>query len=77
VAREMVEGWRDFVDVVKDYGIARSEGLLLRYLSQVHDTLVQSVPEEDKSDSVYDAIAYLRTLLAGVDSSLVERWGVR
>ncbi|MBW2269755.1 MAG: DUF3516 domain-containing protein [Deltaproteobacteria bacterium] len=74
IAREVVEDWRDFVDVVKDYGIARSEGLLLRYLSQVHDTLVQSVPEADKSDAVYDAIAFLRTLLAGVDSSLVEAW---
>jgi len=74
IAREMVEHWRDFIDVVKDYGIARSEGLLLRYLSQVHDTLVQSVPEDDKSDAVYDVIAYLRTLIAGVDSSLVEAW---
>lgn len=74
IAREMVEDWREFVDFVKDYGIARSEGLLLRYLSQVHDTLVQSVPEELKTDAVYDAIAFLRTLLAGVDSSLVEAW---
>ena len=70
----MVEHWRDFVDVVKEWGIARSEGLLLRYLSQVHDTLVRSVPEEHRSDAVYDAIAYLRTLLAGVDSSLVDAW---
>lgn len=74
VAREMLEGYRDFDDYVKEYGIARSEGLLLRYLSQVHNTLVQSVPEEAKTEQVYDAVAFLRTLLQRVDSSLVEAW---
>lgn len=74
VAREMIEGWRDFVDYVKEYGIARSEGLLLRYLSQVHGTLVRNVPDGHKSDALYDVIAYLRTLLSDVDSSLVEAW---
>ncbi|HJO24138.1 MAG: DUF3516 domain-containing protein [Myxococcota bacterium] len=74
VAREMLEGWRDFVDYVKEYGIARSEGLLLRYLSQVHGTLVRNVPEAHKTDALYDAVAYLRTLLSDVDSSLVEAW---
>jgi superfamily II RNA helicase len=74
VAREMLEGWRDFVDYVKEYAVARSEGRLLRYLGEVHATLVQNVPEEAKTDAVYDAIAYLRTLIQGVDSSLVEAW---
>ncbi|MCH7707159.1 MAG: DUF3516 domain-containing protein [Myxococcales bacterium] len=74
IAREMVENYRDFVDYVKEYGIARSEGTLLRYLSQVHNTLVQNVPEESKTEAVYDTIAYLRTLIQGVDSSLVEAW---
>jgi hypothetical protein len=76
VAREMVEGYRDFVDYVREYGVARSEGLLLRYLSQVHHTLVQTVPEEEKSDELYDVIAFLRTTVQGVDSSLVEAWEV-
>jgi len=74
VAREMLEGYRDFVDYVREYSIARSEGLLLRYLSQVHHTLVQTVPEEEKTDELYDAIAFLRTTVQGVDSSLVEAW---
>jgi hypothetical protein len=74
VARELFEGCLAFVDYVRALGVARSEGTLLRYLSQVHDTLVRSVPDENKSESVHDAIAYLRTLVQGVDASLLQAW---
>jgi superfamily II RNA helicase len=74
IAREMFESCRDFVDYVREHGVARSEGLLLRYLSQLHNTLVQTVPEEAKTEEVYDAIAFLRTTLQNVDSSLVQAW---
>jgi len=74
IAREMFEGMRSFRDYVKEYSLARSEGLLLRYLSQVHNTLAKSIPEETKTEAVYDALAYLRTMIARVDSSLVEAW---
>jgi hypothetical protein len=74
VAREMFERCIGFVDQVRELGIGRSEGLLLRYLSQVHDTLVRSLPEEHKTQAVYDAIAYFRTLVQGVDASLLQAW---
>jgi superfamily II RNA helicase len=74
IAREMVEGFVSFRTYVQEYGLARSEGLLLRYLSQVHNALVKSVPDEAKTDEVYDVIAFLRTLLARVDSSLIDAW---
>ena len=74
VAREMFEGCKAFVDSVRELGVGRSEGTLLRYLSQVHDTLVRSVPDADKSEAVYDAIAYFRTLIQGVDASLLQAW---
>jgi hypothetical protein len=74
VARELFEGCLGFVDYVRALGVARSEGTLLRYLSQVHDTLVRSVPDENKSEAVHDAIAYLRTLVQGVDASLLQAW---
>jgi hypothetical protein len=74
VAREMFEGCLGFVDYVRELGVGRSEGTLLRYLSQVHDTLVRSVPDADKNEAVYDAIAYLRTLIQGVDASLLQAW---
>ena len=76
VSMDPDEGWRDFVDYVKEYGIARSEGLLLRYLSQVHGTLVRNVPDAHKTDALYDAIAYLRTLLADVDVELLQLFAI-
>ncbi|HTY16224.1 MAG TPA: DUF3516 domain-containing protein [Myxococcota bacterium] len=77
VTREMWEGYEDFDHYVRRYGIQRSEGLLLRYLSQFHNTLAQSVPEAARSDELEDAIAFFRAMLARVDSSLVEEWEER
>jgi superfamily II DNA/RNA helicase len=74
IAREIYEGYQGFGDYVRDYGLARSEGVLLRYLSQVHNALVKSVPVGARTDAVFDVIAFFRTLLVGVDSSLVEAW---
>jgi superfamily II RNA helicase len=74
IAREIYEGYRSFVDYTRDYGLARSEGVLLRYLSQAHNTLVKSVPVEARTEEVFDVIAFFRTMLGGVDSSLVEAW---
>lgn len=74
IAREMAESYASFDDYVKRCEIAAREGLLLRYLSQVHDTLVRSVPEAARNDDVYDLIGYLQSLVAGVDSSLLQEW---
>lgn len=77
VAREMWEGYEDFDHYVRRYGLQRSEGLLLRYLSQFHNVLVQSVPEAARDDELWDAIGFFRAMLARVDSSLVEEWEER
>ena len=74
ISREMYERYASFNDYIKEYGLQRSEGILLRYLSETYKTLVQSVPDAFKSDQVVDIIAYLRTTLARVDTSLVEEW---
>ncbi|MCK6503778.1 DUF3516 domain-containing protein [Myxococcota bacterium] len=74
VARDMVEGYRAFADYVKELGIERSEGVLLRYLTEVYKALVQNVPERLRTDAVLDVIAYLRALLGRVDSSLITEW---
>jgi hypothetical protein len=74
VAREMFEGYRSFDDYVREYGLQRSEGALLRYLGQVHHTLQQSVPERAKTEEVHDVVSFFRALLARVDSSLLEEW---
>jgi len=77
VAREMWEGYEDFDHYVRRYGLQRSEGALLRYLSQFHNTLVQSIPESARDDELWEAIGFFRALLARVDSSLVEEWEER
>ncbi len=74
VAREMVEGYLSFTDYVRHYGLQRSEGVLLRYLSQVYKTLDQNVPDQLKTEAVHDIIAFLRALLERVDTSLIEEW---
>src|SRR3979409_1202060 len=50
VAREMVERFSSFNDYVRDYGLQRSEGVLLRYLGQAYKTLIQTVPESMKTE---------------------------
>jgi hypothetical protein len=74
IAREMFESYESFDDYVRRYGLQRSEGLLLRYLGQVHNALCQSVPAKAKSDAVHDSIAFFRTLVADVDTSLLDEW---
>jgi hypothetical protein len=74
VAREMVEDYMGFTDYIRRYGLQRSEGVLLRYLSQVYKTLDQNVPDQSKTDAVNDIIAFLRATLERVDTSLIEEW---
>jgi superfamily II RNA helicase len=77
VAREMFEGYRSFAGYVREYQLQRSEGLLLRYLGQLHNTLQQSVPAAARTDEVQDVISYFRTLVARVDRSLLLEWESR
>jgi formate dehydrogenase maturation protein FdhE len=74
VAREMVERFCSFNDYVRDYGLQRSEGVLLRYLGQVYKTLVQTIPEPLKTEPLDDIISYFRAMIRQVDSSLLEEW---
>jgi len=74
VAREMVEDYLGFTDYVRRYGLQRSEGVLLRYLSQVYKTLDQNVPDQVKTEAVHDIVAFLRATLERVDTSLIEEW---
>jgi superfamily II RNA helicase len=74
VARDMVERFCSFHDYVRDYGLQRSEGVLLRYLSQVYKVLIQTVPEPARTDELDDIIDHLRAMLRAVDSSLLDEW---
>lgn len=74
IAREMFENFWDFHDMVREYGLASSEGVLLRYLSDCYKTLVQNVPIEERDAPLAEIVAFLRGVLAAVDSSLVQEW---
>jgi hypothetical protein len=52
----------------------RSEGLVLRYLSNVYRGLVRSVPEDLKTDDLLDLTEWLGELVRQVDSSLIDEW---
>jgi superfamily II RNA helicase len=74
VAREMVERLSTFDDYVREYELQRSEGLLLRYLSEAYKALVQTVPEGYRDDALDDVVAFLRATVRGVDASLLDEW---
>ncbi len=74
IAREMFEGYRSFADYVKDYGLERMEGLLLRHLTQTWKVLAQTVPDRAKTEEVQEMEVYFRELIRGVDASLLEEW---
>jgi hypothetical protein len=74
VVRDMWERAMGFSDYVALYGLARVEGLLLRYLSDAYRGLVQSVPEDVKTDQLLDVTEWLGELVRQVDSSLLDEW---
>jgi hypothetical protein len=74
IAREMYETFQSFDDYVKEYGLQRSEGILLRYLSDVYKVLFQTVPETSKTEDLNLIIDYIGSSIRGIDSSLVDEW---
>jgi superfamily II RNA helicase len=74
IGREMFETFAGFSDYVKSYGLERSEGVLLRYLSQLYKTLDQTIPEAAKTDELWDALGFFRSLVGETDASLLEEW---
>jgi hypothetical protein len=74
IAREMLETWASFADAIGALELPRAEGVLLRYLSQVYETLVKTVPATARTDALEEVIQYLRATLAAVDASVVEAW---
>ena len=74
IAREMFERYLSFADYIREYGLERSEGLLLRHLMQTFKVLSQTVPESFKTEAVVEMEDYFRELIRAIDSSLLEEW---
>ena len=74
VARDMYERAMTFVEYVGYYQLARSEGMVLRYLADTFKALRQTVPDEAKTEELSDLIEWLGELVRQVDSSLLDEW---
>nr|WP_312855047.1 DUF3516 domain-containing protein [Agromyces agglutinans] len=74
VVRDMFERAMSFGEYVSQYQLARSEGLVLRYLSDAFRAIRQTVPDEAKDEELHDLVEWLGELVRQVDSSLVDEW---
>lgn len=74
VLRDLLETSSDFKGYVSSMGIARSEGTLLRYLTDAWRVLARTVPPERYDDRLRDIVSWLGYLVRSVDSSLIDEW---
>jgi superfamily II RNA helicase len=74
VARDLYERAMTFTEYISFYGLARSEGLVLRYLADAYKALRQTVPDEAKTDELLDLEEWLGELVRQIDSSLLDEW---
>jgi superfamily II RNA helicase len=74
IARDLFELGASFNEYVKEYGLQRSEGVLLRYLSNAYKALIQTVPDAMKTEELRDLEAWLKGMVKAVDSSLIDEW---
>jgi len=74
VVRDMYERAMSFGEYVAFYKIARSEGVVLRYLSDAYRAASQTIPEHLKNEDLRDLIEWLGELVRQVDSSLLDEW---
>ncbi|HLT83199.1 MAG TPA: DUF3516 domain-containing protein, partial [Phototrophicaceae bacterium] len=74
VVREMVENAMTFSELVSRYDVGRSEGVVLRYLTDAYRALRQVVPERARTEEVEEIITWLGDHVRSVDSSLLDEW---
>jgi superfamily II RNA helicase len=74
VVRDMYEQGRTFTEFISHYGLSRSEGLVLRYLSDAYRALRRTVPESIKTDELDEIIDWLGETVRQTDSSLLDEW---
>ncbi len=74
VVRDMYERAMTFSEFVSHYELARTEGIVLRYLAGAYKALEHTVPDDLKSEDFQDIAAWLGELVRQVDSSLLDEW---
>jgi superfamily II RNA helicase len=74
VVREMWEQGMGFTDLVGRYQVARSEGLVLRYLTDAYRALRQIVPASHRTEELELLVEWVGETVRQVDSSLLDEW---
>lgn len=76
IVREMLEGGDSFATFVRRYRLERSEGLVLRYLTDAWRTLDRSLPDDVYTDELEDVVEWLGELIRATDATLLDEWTV-
>ncbi|WP_280233071.1 DEAD/DEAH box helicase [Nocardia cyriacigeorgica] len=74
VVRDMIERSMTFAELISHYELARSEGVVLRYLADAYRALRRTVPESARTEELDDITEWLGELVRQVDSSLLDEW---
>jgi superfamily II RNA helicase len=74
VVRDLYERAMTFGEFIAFYKLARSEGVVLRYLSDAYRALNQTVPLDLRTEELRDIIEWIGELVRQVDSSLLDEW---
>ena len=74
VVRDLFERAMTFSEFIGFYSLARSEGVVLRYLSDVYRAVNQTLPRELRTPDVDDLLAWLGESVRQIDSSLLDEW---
>ncbi|MFI9101263.1 DEAD/DEAH box helicase [Streptomyces fildesensis] len=74
IVRDMYERAMTFSEFTSHYELARTEGIVLRYLAGAYKALEHTVPDDLKSEDLQDLTAWLGELVRQVDSSLLDEW---
>ncbi|MGN6607472.1 MAG: DEAD/DEAH box helicase [Jatrophihabitans sp.] len=74
VVRDMWERAMTFTEYVSFYGLTRSEGAVLRYLTDAYRALRSGVPDAARTEAVTDIVEWLGAVVRQTDSSLLDEW---
>ena len=76
ILREMLESGDSFATYVRRYRLERSEGLVLRYLTDAWRTLDRSLPDDAYTSALEDVIEWLGELIRATDATLLDEWAL-
>ncbi|MEU7138674.1 DUF3516 domain-containing protein [Nocardia sp. NPDC046473] len=74
VVRDMIDRSMTFAELISFYELARSEGVVLRYLADAYRALRRTVPDAARTEELDDITEWLGELVRQVDSSLLDEW---